>query len=87
MSYESYQSQKFTFEPKRSDHFYGFFGYEGYMCDKAIRTDNVEAFLACVENEWLDKDCKTLDGHSMVTYAERYGAKECAAEMRKMGWQ
>jgi hypothetical protein len=73
-------------EPYSPSGNYGFFGYRGAMCDRAIRADNVQALVECVEREFIDSDSTDMLGNSMVKHCERHGAVKCATMLRERGW-
>lgn len=39
---------------------YGFFGYRGAMCDRAIRADNADMLAECLERDFFDPDSELV---------------------------
>jgi hypothetical protein len=60
---------------------YGFFGYSGAMCDRAIRADNAPMLEECVERGFVDADSRMLGGGTVLEYCEKV-APMCAAMLK-----
>ena len=69
--------------PKTNEH-YGFFGYEGAMCDRALRSDNAEMLKECIERGWIDADTEVLGAGSVIEFCERRGFAKCGAVLRAL---
>jgi hypothetical protein len=81
------ETKESLFPPKEQSKSWGWWGYEGYCCDAAIRSDNVAMVKEAVERGWMVPETETLDGLKMVKYARKYGAKKVAVALVKLGWQ
>ena len=69
------------FPPKDPTKGYGWFGYEGAMCDRAIRADNPDMLAEAVARGWINADSEMLDGKTILQYCERVAPK-CAERLR-----
>ena len=72
---------------KESQRMWGEFGYEGTMCDRAIRSDNLEDFQECVRRGYMDKDSDVMGAQSIVDLCRKKKAVKCLAWARKEGWE
>jgi len=72
-------------EASASKHGYQAFGWEGTICDRAIRADNVEAVQWIIDQGIIDKDTKTFyDTPIRRLCAER--APKCEQLLAKLGY-
>ena len=66
---------------------YGFFGYQGWCCDGAIRSDDVAKLQETIGRGWMVPSTRTLFNDSMVAYARRCNAPRCAEYLLSLGWE
>ncbi len=69
--------------PPRQNISYGFFGYEGAMCDSAIRSDNAPMLKECIERGWIDSDTCVLGFRNALQFCEARGFEKCAELLRQ----
>ncbi len=79
--------EKASVLPAKENISYGLFGFEGAMCDRAIRSDNKEMLMECIKKGFINADSKTLFGDTIVKHADRFCAKQCATYLRELGWK
>lgn len=72
------------FPPKESRPHWGWFGYEGTMCDSAIRADNPAMIEECVRRGWINANSEMMDGKTILQECEKKAPK-CAAKLREIG--
>lgn len=82
-SLDQSMNTKSLFPPKDPNKSYGWFGYEGAMCDRAIRADNPEMLTEAVKHGWINANSEMLDGKSILQHCERV-APRCAEALRKL---
>ena len=64
---------------------YGFFGYEGAMCDRAIRADNRPMLKECIDAGFIDANTEVIGFKNALDFCERRGFKQCAEVLRTAG--
>ena len=57
---------------------YGFFGYKGAMCDRAIRADNADMLKECIEQGWIDAKTEVLGFGTALDFCKARGFTKCA---------
>ena len=62
---------------------YGFFGYRGAMCDRAIRTDNPKMLAECIEKGFVDATSEVLGAGTVLDYCRKIAPK-CAAMLETL---
>jgi hypothetical protein len=62
---------------------YGFFGYKGNMCDRAIKGDNAPMLRECVERGFVDADSEMLNGLTVLAYYKKVAPK-CAEMLESL---
>lgn len=62
------------------------FGWEGSMCDRAIGTDSADALQFLHDHGIINHSTKDFFSRTLRTHCERYGAKKCAALLKKLGY-
>lgn len=72
------------FPPKVENKSYGWFGYEGAMCDRAIGADNADMVEEAVRRGWLNPKSEMLDGKTILQECDKR-APRCAARLRQLG--
>jgi len=72
------------FPPKESRTHWGLFGYEGSMCDSAIKGDNPAMMEECVRRGWINAKSEMLDGKTILQECDAKAPK-CAAKLREIG--
>lgn len=65
------------------DQQYGFFGYKGAMCDRAISRDNPDMLKECVERDFIDANSEMLQGGTVLDYCRKVAPK-CAAMLEAL---
>lgn len=50
------------FPPRGTHGNWGWFGYEGSMCDRAIRADNPKMIAECVRLGWINPASEMMSG-------------------------
>ena len=66
---------------------YGAWGYEGWACDQAIRTNNVDDVKEVIKRGYMDKNTETFDGYGMIAYAKKFKANDVAEYLASQGWE
>jgi hypothetical protein len=67
--------------------FYGWFCYEGAMCDKAFSLDRSDMIQECIDRGWIVPESRTIDERSMVWHARRNGKMRVAKTLIENGWK
>ena len=62
---------------------YGFFGYKGAMCDRAIRLDNAPMLRECVDRGFIDLASEMLGGGTVLDHCRKVAPK-CAAMLEEL---
>ena len=62
---------------------YGWFGYQGAMCDRALRSDNGPMLQECIDRGFIDADCEVLGFGNVLKFCEARGYTACAEVLRK----
>lgn len=60
---------------------WGWFGYEGSMCDRAIALDRPDMIRECVQRGWINPKSEMLDGKTILQQCEKVAPK-CAEFLR-----
>lgn len=68
--------------PPKTNEQYGFFGYEGAMCDRAIRARNLPMLRECMDRGFMDADTEVIGFKNVVDFCEARGYPECAEAIR-----
>ena len=68
--------------PPETNQGYGFFGYKGAMCDRAIRSDNAPMLAECLEREFFDPDDEMLSLKTVRQFCKE-AAPKCYAMLEK----
>ena len=75
------------FLPNGAERGYLFFGYPSHCIHHGLQNDDPECLAECQKEGYLNQQCKTLDGYSMVEVSERKKATKCAAWLRENGYK
>lgn len=62
---------------------WGLFGYEGSMCDIAIKADRPDMMAEAVRRGWINAKSEMLDGKTILQECEKRAPK-CAAKLREL---
>lgn len=62
---------------------YGWFGYPGAMCDRAIRADNAEMLKECVDRGYINDNSEMFCGCSVLDYCRKVAPK-CASMLESL---
>lgn len=76
-------NDKSLFPPKEPNKGYGWFGYEGAMCDLAIRADRPDMLAEAVARGWINADSEMFDGKTILQHCELVAPK-CAEKLREL---
>jgi hypothetical protein len=61
---------------------YGFFGYRGWVCDQAIRTDNPAMLAECIERDYVGADDEILTFKTVRQFCKEIAPK-CYAMLQE----
>lgn len=73
--------------PNGTERNYLFFGYPSHCIHHGINTDNPECLAECEAVGYLNKECRTLDGYTMIQFAASKKAEKCVAWLEQRGYE
>lgn len=68
--------------PPKEDKAYGFFGYEGWVADSAIRSDNAPMLRECIDRGFVTPESKMLGPRNLRQWCE-INAPKCFAMLEE----
>lgn len=75
-------SEKKSLLPPDDGRGWGFFGYRGAMCDRAIKADNAPMLAECLERDFFDPDAEMLNFKTVRQFCKEV-APRCYAMLEK----
>ena len=75
------------FLPNGAERNYLFFGYPSHCIHHALTNDDAECLAECQEAGYLNPQCETLDGYTMIQFAERKSAAKCVQWLKENGYK
>lgn len=65
---------------------YGFFGYKGWVCDRAIYRDDPTWLQECIDRGYIDSTSILLGGQTVRAFCEDQRKTRCSKLLSDLDW-